>query len=69
MKTIEWFWSVVEFALWYAFFYYLLDAINNPTNLSFSALVLTVIGILDILVYPWFRNTTAWKKMMKKKVE
>jgi len=66
MKAINWFWSIVEIVLWYGFFYYLLDAISNPSNLYLSALILTVIATAATLACPWFRNTDAWRRMTGK---
>lgn len=67
MKLIDWFWSIVEIILWYIFFYYLLFAIKNPSNLYVSALVLTVVSTVAITACPWVRNTGAWKRMLGKK--
>ncbi len=66
MKAADWFWSIVELVLWYGFFYYLLDAIKNPSNLYISAFILTVISTVAILACPWFRNTDAWRRMLGK---
>lgn len=66
MKSTDWFLSIVELVLWYEFFYYLLDAITNPSNLYASALVLTVISTVAVLICPWFRQTDAWKRMTGK---
>ncbi len=67
MKLTDWFLSIIELVLWYGFFYHLLDAINNPSNLYLSALILTIISTAAILICPWFRNTDAWKRMTGKK--
>jgi len=69
MKTVNWFWSIVEIILWYGFFYYLLEAIKNSSNLYVSALILTIIATAATLACPWFRNTDAWRRMMRKKDE
>ncbi len=66
MKSTDWFLSIIELALWYGFFYYLLDAIANPSDLYVSALILTVLSTVAIAVCPWVRYTDAWKRMMGK---
>jgi len=33
VKLTDWFLSIIEVVLWYGFFYYLLDAIKNPSGL------------------------------------
>ncbi len=66
MKSIDWFLSVLELVIWYGFFYCLLNAIVNPSNLYVSALILTILSTAGILICPWFRNTSAWKRMIGK---
>jgi len=66
MKSTDWFLSIIELALWYGFFYYLLDAIKNPSDLYVSALILTVLSTVAIAVCPWVRHTDAWKRMTVK---
>jgi len=66
MKSTDWFLSIIELALWYGFFYYLLDTIIDPANLYVSALILTILSTGAIAVCPWVRHTDAWKRMMGK---
>jgi len=67
MKSSDSFWSIIEVVILFWFFYYLLDAIKNSTDLYLSSLILTFITIVAILACPWIRNTDAWKRMMGKK--
>ena len=66
MKSADWVASIIELILWFGFFYVLLDAIANPSNLYVSAPILTVFSSTAIAVCPWIRHTDAWKRMMGK---
>ncbi len=63
MKPKDRFLAVIEIILWYVFIYYLLYTIKNPVDLRWSALVLLVVSYLIMLVCPWVRHSSAWKKM------
>ncbi len=67
MNSSDSFWAVVEVIILYGFFYYLLDAIKNSSDLYLSALILTFITTIAVLACPWVRNTDAWRRMVRKK--
>lgn len=60
-------WFLAEAVVWYVFLYYFLFVIKNDTNLWTSSVILVVLAYLGMYLCPWFRETDAYKRMMKKK--
>ncbi len=66
MSTKNWFLAVIEAIVWFGFIYYLLYSIKNPVNLWMSAVILLALFYIGTLLCPWFRQTKAFKDMLKK---
>ncbi|MBW2985410.1 hypothetical protein KY313_02030 [Candidatus Woesearchaeota archaeon] len=65
MKRSDWTLSIVEAIIWFFFLYYLLFSIKNEVNLWMSAFILLVLAYVGTITCPWFRNTAAYKKLMR----
>tara|TARA_Y100000310_G_C20651012_1_gene799438 strand:+ start:1195 stop:1386 length:192 start_codon:yes stop_codon:yes gene_type:complete len=57
--------AIGEAVVWVLFVYYLLFSIKNEVNLWYSAVILVALCYLAFYLCPWFRETNAYKKMMK----
>lgn len=65
MSTVEILFAIVEAALWYAFLWFLLDAIRNNRNLWLASLYLLVTTYLGFVACPWVRDTRAWERLFQ----
>ena len=66
MKTEDWFWAGIEAVIWYFFIYYALFALKTDVNLWNAALILLVLAYVGFIACPWFRETAAWKRLMRR---
>lgn len=66
MKTNDLLRGVSEAIIWYVFIWYFLYVLKNPVELWLSALILLVLMYAGVLVCPWIRHTTGWRKMTGK---
>ena len=62
---MKWGLLLVDLVIWYFTLYYLLFVIKNAVDLRVASLILLVLGGLGFYFCPWFRETVAWKKMIK----
>ena len=62
---MKWGLLIGEFVVWVLFAYYALFSVKNDVNLFTSAFVLVLLCYLGCYLCPWFRETNAYKKMMK----
>ncbi len=62
---MKWRLFIGEAVVWILFAYYALFSIKNEVNLWTSAVILVALCYLAFYLCPWFRETAAYKKMMK----
>ncbi|MBI5421001.1 MAG: hypothetical protein HZA35_01675 [Parcubacteria group bacterium] len=58
--------AILEAGIWYVFTWYLLYVLKNPVELWFAALVLLVLMYAGVLICPWVRYTSSWRRMVGK---
>lgn len=66
MSIKDWFFALIEAALWYVFLYYFLFSVKNEVNLYQSAFVLLAIAYLASISCPLVRHSGAWLRTWKK---
>ena len=66
MKNSDWLRAILEAIAWFAFTYYFIFVIKNPVEIWKAAAILVGLAYLAILICPWVRYTSGWRKMTGK---
>jgi hypothetical protein len=64
---MKWGWFFAEAIVWYLFINVLLVSIKYEVTIWYSSLILLILAYLGTYLCPWFRETAAYKRMVKAK--